>query len=131
MIYLIYLYHFIYHCIQATVVSKIVIARDAFICLLPLLVVARMEKAIELYEMSKTIPSPCGFGPCLVTLSAGTPHVPPPRDNKEFPLYEATIGAQYLLERGIPARNIFEEKLSLDTLGNVCCVIIRNAYICI
>ena len=49
----------------------------------------------------------------------GHPHVPPPRDAKDFPLYEATIGARYLLKAGIPAGNIFEEKLSLDTLGNV------------
>lgn len=80
---------------------------------------ARLDRAIELYESSKMHPSSCGYGHCLVTLSAGTPHVPPPRNPKDFPLYEASIGAQYLLAAGIPPSNIFEEKVSLDTLGNV------------
>lgn len=80
---------------------------------------ARLDKAIELFHLSQFKTSYCGIGPCLVTLSAGTPHVPPPRDAKGFPLYEASMGAKYLLRAGIPAKNIFEEKLSLDTLGNV------------
>ena len=80
---------------------------------------ARMDRAIEIYEKLKTRPSRCGYGPCLATLSAGTPHVPPPRDSKNYPLYESSVGAKYLLKAGIPPTNIVEEKISLDTLGNV------------
>lgn len=80
---------------------------------------ARLDRAIELYESSKLMPSSCGYGHCMVTLSAGTPHVPPPRNTDGFPLYEASMGADYLLRAGIPPQNIYEEKLSLDTLGNV------------
>ena len=78
-----------------------------------------MDKSIELYEHSKSRPSSCGMGPCLITLSAGTTHAPPPRDAHGFPTYESSVGVQYLLQAGVPASNILEEKLSLDTLGNV------------
>jgi uncharacterized SAM-binding protein YcdF (DUF218 family) len=101
--------------------TSIHIMQYVITCMMPFFtsVVARMDKAIELYNLSKTKASSCGFGPCMVTLSAGTPHVPPPHDSKGFPLYESTVGAKYLIKAGIPTQNIFEEKLSLDTLGNV------------
>lgn len=82
-------------------------------------VMSRMDKAIQLFELTKDKPSSCGLGPCLITLSAGTPHVAPPRDDQGFPLFDASVGAQYLIKRGIPVGNILEEKTSLDTLGNV------------
>ena len=74
---------------------------------------------MELYNSYKTLPSDCGMGPCIITLSAGTPHVPPPKDARDFPLYEASEGARYLLASGVSPENVLEEKLSLDTLGNV------------
>jgi hypothetical protein len=54
----------------------------------------------------------------MMPLSAGTVHRPPPLDEAGFPILEAVAGAQYLLERGVPARRILIEASSYDTIGN-------------
>lgn len=54
----------------------------------------------------------------FLLLSGGTVHKPPPLDEKGYPLFEAHVGARYLAARGIPARRIFTEICSYDTIGN-------------
>lgn len=71
----------------------------------------RVEKAVELYWADPSS--------VIVTLSAGTTHKPNPRDQFSFPLYESSAALKYLVSKGIPTENILEEKLSLDTIGNV------------
>lgn len=85
---------------------------------LPEYVVARMDAAVDMFMKLKHRKTDCGFGPCMITLSAGTPHIPPPRDANGFPLYESSVGAKYLLAKNVPFENIYEEKVSLDTVGN-------------
>jgi uncharacterized SAM-binding protein YcdF (DUF218 family) len=75
----------------------------------------RMDRAVELffqYQNSKLIPS-------IVALSAGTPHKPNPLDSNGFEIYESSSAMAYLLTKGIPSNFLFEEKISLDTIGNV------------
>lgn len=75
--------------------------------LLPQWVVARLDRAAELHQ-----------GEPIVTLSAGTPHRPPPSDERGFPIFESAAAARYLIGRGVPAASIFTESASWDTIGN-------------
>jgi uncharacterized SAM-binding protein YcdF (DUF218 family) len=77
--------------------------------------IGRMEKAIEIYWLLKSKQ----LHPSVVTLSAGTPHKPNPIDQHSFPIYESSAGLRYLLSRKIPSDDLYEEKWSLDTIGNV------------
>jgi len=54
----------------------------------------------------------------IVTLSAGTPHRPPPPGARGFPIFEAAAGARYLLDAGFPAERLLIESASWDTIGN-------------
>ena len=56
--------------------------------------------------------------PLIMPLSAGTPHRPLPNTANGFPLFEATTGADFLLQHGIPAERILIEACSWDTIGN-------------
>jgi len=79
---------------------------------LPLHSLKRVEKALELYRADPSS--------VIITLSAGTTHKPNPRDPEDFPLYESSVALKYLVDNGVAAQNLLEEKLSLDTIGNVC-----------
>lgn len=70
----------------------------------------RLDKGAELYRAAPRAK--------IITLSAGTPHKPNPVDKGGFPVYEAAAGAAYLIRKGIPAGDVLEENLSLDTIGN-------------
>ena len=74
---------------------------------LPEWVRLRFDRALALYT-----------GECLIPLSAGTTHKPPPLDKRGFPIFEAQAGAAYLLEKGIPREKILVEACSYDTIGN-------------
>jgi len=74
---------------------------------LPSWVRRRLDRALELQR-----------GEYLVTLSAGTPHRPPPLDENNFPIFESAAGARYLIEAGIPPSQVLMETSSLDTIGN-------------
>lgn len=54
----------------------------------------------------------------FLCLSWGTTHKRPVLDRQGFPVTEAAAMAQALRARGIPARRILLENLSLDTIGN-------------
>jgi hypothetical protein len=54
----------------------------------------------------------------FLCLSFGTTHKRPVLDRKGFPVTEAAAVAQALRARGIPARRILLENISLDTIGN-------------
>ncbi|MFN7995741.1 MAG: YdcF family protein [Bryobacteraceae bacterium] len=75
--------------------------------LLPTWVQRRLDRAVELYA-----------GEFIITLSAGTPHRPPPLDEHGFPILESVAAARYLIDVGIPAERILTETCSLDTVGN-------------
>ena len=78
---------------------------------LPVHSLERVKKAVELFYASEHA--------VVVALSAGTTHKPNPMDANQFPCYESSIALKYLLDQGLPAQRLFEEKLSLDTIGNV------------
>lgn len=84
----------------------------------------RLDKAIELFSVYKS------SNPVIVALSAGTTHKPNPVDNNNFPIYESSAAIKYLLSHGISPNLLLEEKLSLDTIGNVMyiCQIDRYPY---
>lgn len=69
--------------------------------------IARLQRALEIEN-----------GEILITLSAGSVHVPPPLDEDGFPILESLAAARYLLARGIPPERILTETCSLDTIGN-------------
>ena len=75
--------------------------------LLPPWVALRFDRAIERTGDALLIP-----------LSAGTPHRPPPIDERGFPITEARAGAEYLVRRGVDPRRIAIEESSFDTIGN-------------
>lgn len=54
----------------------------------------------------------------ILCLSAGTVHRPNPLDDSGCPIFESVAGARFLLRHGIPARRIFIEAASWDTVGN-------------
>lgn len=67
----------------------------------------RFDRAIEI----------AGDAP-IVCLSAGTVYRVPPVDENGLPIYEAVAGANYVLNRGVPAQRILIETSSWDTIGN-------------
>ena len=74
---------------------------------LPPWVKARLDFAISLQK-----------GEYILTLSAGTPHKPPPIDNDGFPIFESVAAANYLQSKGINSQKILIETSSYDTIGN-------------
>mmetsp|Transcript_5097 Transcript_5097/g.14821 ORF Transcript_5097/g.14821 Transcript_5097/m.14821 type:complete len:286 (-) Transcript_5097:141-998(-) len=70
----------------------------------------RLNAALSLYETNAHAQ--------FVLLSRGTPHKPPPVDLDGRPIDEATVSAEYLRERGVPATRLFQDTWSLDTIGN-------------
>lgn len=76
--------------------------------LLPPWTKARLDAALA-HEHEKTL---------LLTLSAGTVHKPPPRDEEGFPIFEAHAAAKYLAEHGVSDGQILTECSSYDTIGN-------------
>jgi hypothetical protein len=54
----------------------------------------------------------------FITLSRGTVHKAPPRNNEGFPIDESVASAVYLLKLGVPKELILTETVSFDTIGN-------------
>lgn len=73
----------------------------------------RLDEAVKLYKANAK------RRPIIITLSAGTPHKPNPLDSKGFAIWEAAAAAKRLIEMGIPPESVYEENISLDTIGNV------------
>jgi len=74
---------------------------------LPPYVQRRLDRVIEIHQ-----------GEPIITLSAGTIHKPPPRDNNGFPIFESVAAAGYLIKKGIDPRQVLCETCSYDTIGN-------------
>jgi hypothetical protein len=74
---------------------------------LPSWVRNRFDRALEI---RRTEPILC--------LSAGTVHKAPPLDDNGRPIFEASVGAGYLLARRLDATSILTETASWDTIGN-------------
>jgi hypothetical protein len=74
---------------------------------LPPWVCRRLDLAAELHGGSR-----------IVTLSAGTPHRPPPLDAAGFPIFESIAAARYLIAAGVPPDRLLTETHSYDTIGN-------------
>jgi hypothetical protein len=70
-------------------------------------VINRLDKAMELAQ-----------GAHIITLSAGTPHKPPPLDGAGNPILECVAEAAYLRESGYPPELLLMENASYDTIGN-------------
>lgn len=91
---------------------------------LPVSVRRRLDLAIvRWYEHQEKFPS--SPLPKILVLSAGTVHRPNYVNRGGWPISEASSGAQYILEvteddlrRPIPRELIFQEGVSLDTIGN-------------
>lgn len=75
--------------------------------LLPPWVENRLDKALHVAQ-----------GAHIITLSAGTPHKPPPLDHAGNPILECVVEAAYLRDRGYPPRLLLMENASYDTIGN-------------
>jgi len=54
----------------------------------------------------------------VVALSQGDPKKPFPLDKQGFPVYDAAATAKALIAAGVPATQILEENMSMDTEGN-------------
>lgn len=76
----------------------------------------RLQEAAKLYAERRAAGDPA----VIVTLSGGTPHKPMPIDTRSnFQVYEAEGSARCLIrEFAVPPEHVFEENLSLDTIGN-------------
>lgn len=75
---------------------------------LPLWTQRRLNRAIEQRQDA-----------CIIALSAGTTHKPPPLDADGYPIFESVAAARYLCQRGVPPEKILVEASSYDTIGNV------------
>lgn len=75
--------------------------------LLPSWVQRRLDRAVQLRGDAY-----------ILTLSAGTPHRPPPLDNSGFPIFESVAAARYLIDASVPPERILTETHSYDTIGN-------------
>ncbi|UCH95510.1 MAG: YdcF family protein [Candidatus Aminicenantes bacterium] len=74
---------------------------------LPPWVQQRFDRALEIHQKEY-----------IIALSAGTTHKPPPLDINGFPVFESTVGADYLIKKGVDPRWILCETASYDTIGN-------------
>ncbi len=54
----------------------------------------------------------------IILLSAGTVYKPHPVDAGGWPIFESCAAAEWLKRRGLPARRLFVETASYDTIGN-------------
>ena len=74
----------------------------------------RVARATELFDQRH------GRAPSVtvVALSQGDPSKPFPLDPQGFPVYDAAATAKALIAAGVPAQQILEEGMSMDTEGN-------------
>jgi hypothetical protein len=73
----------------------------------------RLDKCIELYYTSII-----NANYKIIVFGGGTYHKPPILNTNGYVIHESTACAKYLIDKGIPAENIFREWSSYDTLAN-------------
>ncbi len=74
-------------------------------------VAARCKAAAALWKAAAKKPK-------ILTLSAGTAHVPQLLDARGSVVFEATASAAVIIGEGVPAEDVFVETTSFDTIGN-------------
>ena len=75
-------------------------------------VAARCKAAAALWKAAQ------GKKPKILTLSAGTAHVPQLLDARGSVVFEATASAAVIINEGVDAADVFLETTSFDTIGN-------------
>jgi len=69
----------------------------------------RLEVALELYRLKKRK---------IIILGGGTYHKPPHMNREKFVIHESTMGAKYLIDRGVDKCDLYREWASYDTIAN-------------
>lgn len=72
-------------------------------------VIERLNKAIELDSCNNSL---------FYCIGGGTYHKPPLLDINKYAIHESTASAKYLINNNIPAKRIYTEWSSYDTIGN-------------
>ena len=91
----------------------------------PTYVKARCDAAAQLYIKCEKVAEGGGGGkqtPAILTLSAGTAHMPQLLSSDGLPVWESTASAAYIMDQystsQIPPSKIFAETTSYDTISN-------------
>ena len=72
----------------------------------------RLDVSASEYESSRSRPK-------IFVLSRGTTWKPPPLDFSNRPIDESSVSMRYLVQNhSIPVEDVFEENVSMDTIGN-------------
>tara|TARA_R100001163_G_scaffold65473_2_gene62757 strand:- start:5148 stop:5933 length:786 start_codon:yes stop_codon:yes gene_type:complete len=69
----------------------------------------RLDLALELYKIKPRK---------IYMIGGGTYHKPPHRNKENFVIHESTMGAKYLIDRGVNPDDISREWASYDTIAN-------------
>lgn len=69
----------------------------------------RLDVAFRLYELKKRK---------IIILGGGTYHKPPHINREKFVIHESTMGAKYLLDKGVDSEDLYREWASYDTIAN-------------
>lgn len=69
----------------------------------------RLDIAYRLYEIKRRK---------IIILGGGTYHKPPHLNRDKFVIHESTMGAKYLLDKGVKAEDLYREWGSYDTIAN-------------
>lgn len=69
----------------------------------------RLDLALELYKRKTRR---------IFILGGGTYHKPPHLNREKFVIHESTMGAKYLIDRGVSKEDIYREWTSYDTIAN-------------
>lgn len=69
----------------------------------------RLDLALKLYRIKPRK---------IIVLGGGTYHKPPHMNRERFVIHESTMGAKYLLDRGVNSNDLYREWASYDTIAN-------------
>jgi len=69
----------------------------------------RLDVAYRLYEIKKRK---------IIILGGGTYHKPPHINREKYVIHESTMGAKYLLDKGVKSEDLYREWGSYDTIAN-------------
>lgn len=69
----------------------------------------RLDVAYRLYQLKKRK---------IIILGGGTYHKPPHLNKGRYVIHESTMGAKYLIDRGVDPNDLFREWASYDTIAN-------------
>mmetsp|Transcript_14974 Transcript_14974/g.22672 ORF Transcript_14974/g.22672 Transcript_14974/m.22672 type:complete len:310 (+) Transcript_14974:60-989(+) len=85
----------------------------------PIYTQERCRAASEVYHRLQNQAQSSGAPPKILTLSAGTAHLPQALSADGLPIWESTASAAYLIhELDVPPQDLFAETTSYDTISN-------------